>query len=1231
MNISFPKPGIRRRCQRVHNWHVILISLFIIQVYLFAQPTFEHLALNEGVPHNVTRAVHQDKKGFMWFGTMFGLVKYDGKEYKLYQSDPRDSTSISNNEILSIFEDSAGNLWIGTRNGLNRFVEDGDYFIRYYHDPSDSGSISNDAISAICEDHNGALWIGTHDGLNRLSPQYRTTNEFSTTKNPYSFTHYKNNLWDIRSLSDNIVNALYTDKNGILWIGTKNGLNRYNPQDGSFIRYQYYNPRYTKIYAEDIYRIIDRLQREKRALAAIVKPGHYEDLTASFEIHTTLPTLIYAMGEGRSEYRGEIVGELWDFGWLEDASGKIIWKMDFNRTYWAGGGEKNRVQAQVLRLKPGKYTLHFQTDDSHSYNDWNTYPPLRADDWGIQLFQLKAPEEKKVLKALKKTKKTHLNSISYNYVSTITACPDSNALWIGTYGGGLNKFDLTNEYFRHYSTQADSQNGLAGNYILSLFHDTDCRLWVGTTSGLSVMDTKTKTFSTYRHSPFNPSSISSNIVLSILRDRSGLLWFGTYWGGIDKLDLERNKFNHIRKRNTSANQTEQNVVYALGSDDKTLWLGTRLGLLKYNLETHKFEPLPFKQKKAASLNKIFISAIYKDSQNTLWIGTYGQGLWQINGNRLTKVYRYDNKDENSLSNDIIHTVLEDSQGYLWIGTAYGLDRLDPARIQITRFMNKPDDGNSIPANIIYSLYEDESGRLWIGTDGGLSSLDKMRTEFTNYIAGPDKTTGISNNQILSIRQASGKRDNSLWIGTESGLNQFFPSDKTFRHYFEQNGLPNRVIAAILEDEDGYLWLSTNNGLSKFDPKTKLFVNYDMDDGLQSNIFLTGSACRIAKGRLVFGGINGINIFNPLEIKSDSYNPQVRLTRFLVFDNDKKFPRAVWNMDTVFLDYTENFFSIHFAALDYSHPKRIRYVYRLKGMEDRWIQSENNNIASFNNLPAGVYHFEVRATNSDGLWSNNEANLRIIINPPFWQTWWFKLIMVFVFVSMGIFIIYSIIKKEKEKAEINKKISELKLQALRAQMNPHFIFNTLNAIQYFITNNDQKHAFAYLEKFSKLLRRILDYSDKASLPLDKELETLELYMELQLLRFEDKFEYTINVDPAIDIHNTEIPTMIIQPFIENAIQHGLSRLKKKGKIQINLSLKNNQLECTIEDNGIGIKKALELKRKKTPLMKSNGINITRERLSIINAEQRDDIQITVIDLKEKYRTKSGTKVVIHVPV
>ncbi len=314
MDISFQKTSDHSYRDRVQTLPVILILLLMTQVYLLAQPTFEHLALNEGIPHNVTRAVLQDKKGFMWFGTMFGLVKYDGKEYKLYQSDPRDSTSISNNETLSIFEDSAGNLWVGTRNGLNRFIEDHDYFIRYYHDPSDSGSLSNDAVSAICEDPNGALWIGTNDGLNRLSAQYRTVTTFSTSRNPHSFEHFKNNLWDIRSLSDNIINTLYTDKNGILWIGTKNGLNRFNPEDGSFTRYQYYNPKYTKILADDIYRIIDRLQQEKREIAAIVKPGHYKNLSVSFKIRSPLPVLVYGMGEGRSEYRGEIVGELWDFG-----------------------------------------------------------------------------------------------------------------------------------------------------------------------------------------------------------------------------------------------------------------------------------------------------------------------------------------------------------------------------------------------------------------------------------------------------------------------------------------------------------------------------------------------------------------------------------------------------------------------------------------------------------------------------------------------------------------------------------------------------------------------------------------------------------------------------------------------------------------------------------------------------------------------------------------------------
>lgn len=252
-------------------------------------------------------------------------------------------------------------------------------------------------------------------------------------------------------------------------------------------------------------------------------------------------------------------------------------------------------------------------------------------------------------------------------------------------------------------------------------------------------------------------------------------------------------------------------------------------------------------------------------------------------------------------------------------------------------------------------------------------------------------------------------------------------------------------------------------------------------------------------------------------------------------------------------------------------------------------------------------------------------------PPFWQTWWFKVLVGLLVILLFIFVISLFYRSEKRRTDFNKRIAELKLQALRAQMNPHFIFNTINSIQYFISCNDQESAFLYLSKFSKLMRQTLDNSAKSRISIKKELETLQLYMDLQMLRFENRFEYSIKVDPQIDMHNFEIPAMLIQPYIENAINHGISPKKGKGNINVSIKLEESFINCIVEDDGVGINKSMKLKKNSSPDHTSAGMRLTKERLKIINYGKLDNIFVSVLDRSENGGRETGTKVTINIPL
>ncbi|MEJ2544753.1 MAG: histidine kinase [Calditrichaceae bacterium] len=411
----------------------------------------------------------------------------------------------------------------------------------------------------------------------------------------------------------------------------------------------------------------------------------------------------------------------------------------------------------------------------------------------------------------------------------------------------------------------------------------------------------------------------------------------------------------------------------------------------------------------------------------------------------------------------------------------------------------------------------------------------------------------------------------------------------------------------------------------------IFSNNDGADGLKSNMYNIVAFFKFENGELGFAGINGLNIFHPENIISNTYVPPIYITNFKKFDQPVNSDIDLTDISQIELSYNDNYFTIEFVSLDFSHPEKNRYAYKMEGVNEHWIHSKNENFATYTNIDPGEYEFKVRGTNSDGVWNMEGDELTIVIKPPFWMTWWFKLIIISIITLSLVYTLFIIIKREKQKTAINKKISELKLQALQAQMNPHFIFNTINAIQFFINKKDNESAYFYLTKFSRLLRRTLENSEELRIPLEEELETLKLYLELQLLRYGNKFSYHIDIDPKLDTHMIEIPSMVFQPYIENSIQHGFSSTRKGGKLEISIKQKDDMLVCDIVDNGVGIKKSLSLKKEKGSTHISSGMKLTAERLEIINTAHKDNINVSINDLNDTNRKETGTRVTLQIPV
>ena len=467
------------------------------------------------------------------------------------------------------------------------------------------------------------------------------------------------------------------------------------------------------------------------------------------------------------------------------------------------------------------------------------------------------------------------------------------------------------------------------------------------------------------------------------------------------------------------------------------------------------------------------------------------------------------------------------------------------------------------------------------------------------------------------------------MSTDNGLARL--NQETGRFTIRQ-GLPGNDIAAVLAVGDT-VWATTSRGLACIDIRRLKATTFDESDGLPSSEFESDAVARDSGGRIYFGAMRGLVYIQPDRIRLNRYLPPVFVTSFRV--NDRELLQgALSNPPAVVLDYTQNGFTFNMAALSFDNPSGNRYSYRLEGFEDDWNQSGNRPFASYTNGPPDDYVLHVIGANNDGVWNRDGYRLRVIITPPFWQTWWFRIAVLATLIALTVVVarwrVRRLVQEQAEKSELRERIAASEMKALRSQMNPHFLYNSLNAIRLFVLQNDSDNADKYLVKFSRLMRLILENSRQEWVTLASELEQLQLYLELEQLRFGNKFDFLVEAAPGMDKESITIPPMIIQPYIENSILHGIAYKKSRGMIQVRIMPIKDGLECMVDDDGVGRKKAGELKSRTVSSHKSMGLKVTEERLQLISQRSGKSTRITVIDKVDDNGEATGTTVVLQLP-
>ncbi|MBU2554405.1 MAG: histidine kinase [Bacteroidetes bacterium] len=750
----------------------------------------------------------------------------------------------------------------------------------------------------------------------------------------------------------------------------------------------------------------------------------------------------------------------------------------------------------------------------------------------------------------------------------------SGNLWFAT-GSGLLRYEPDSETMVQFLNEKDNPNSLVDNHVLKIFEDRAGNLWFATDGGVNVYNPPAFPFGTYTHIPGIENSPEGYVVTAVAEDKNNNLWVGYEEDGLDFFSPESQSFQHISVDNNSGSGLADNHISALYIDDQyRLWIGLWKGI-GFNLYEPDLERFSLFTYYPGSLEKDWYADFCEDSSGVFYVGFWGaDGLVTFDRKKQTFGSSLQHRFERIICSRLITRLLTDSRNTIWIGTTdCGLHRYFP-------------DGDSA----------------------------------RSYFADGNPVTGLLSNAVGDIHEDKYGR---IWLLT-STLQRYDPDSDLFVDYGEQLGVFTDKPISLLSDSIGNLWIGTEgNGLLKFNPDDFSGSQFFKQDGLQGNTF-TKARYRLSDGRLFFGGVNGFNFFNPMDIKEPTFLPEPMFGRLFVYDHI--YSHDLNYLDKVVLDPESKVFTVELNSTDLVNSERYLYQCKLLGLDQNWVDIDNTQRkVRYAGLSPGKYQLVYRLGDRYGNWTTQVATIEFVLEKPYYQTIWFLLLLIFVLMSL----LYFYVMRREYELKLKNRAVELQQKIFRLQMNPHFVGNALLAIQNYIYLHNPLEAGNYLSDFAKLFRLILNNSKHEFITLSKELETLDLYLKLQSLRFPDKFVYRFEIDDQIDPESYMIPPMLAQPMIENALEHGLFKKQGRGTLIIRFLYRKDHFLFEVDDDGIGLTAALKISSGNT-VHKSSALTITKERIAMLGKKYGF---IVIFDLQEKYSQKgivSGTVVRFTLP-
>lgn len=1005
--------------------------------------------------------------------------------------------------------------------------------------------LPSDQVNTLVKDQTGFIWVGTQEGLARFDG--------------HRFDIFQHQRHDSTSIPNNSIECLLVDHTNRLWVGTTRGLCYYDAG--------------------------------KRAFTAI---------PAKIDSFLSYERILHLY-------------------------------QDESQTLWIG------TPSRLVRLD-------LETDHLTSFNF-----SVQSKDKSIDIARI-------------------------NSILSITSDANPDILWLGTLSG-LIKFNKLNQSYSWYPiVLSNKDEQYLANSIRLLQQLPNGKLLIGSWNGTFLFDPFNQKFQVVKDNGVaNPDLFRSKVVSYLPIPEHNLVGI-TYSTGFCWYHVPSNQ-----PVEAYYNDVTDNKIYSayLIDNQERVWGLSAQGLYQYNPLVNRIRPypFPFQHKLYAIIPRSIIPS--KDKKRFYLVAISFNGIisWEPGQDRwaiipppagtqwkvgIQDMIRLQNGRIIVLAHHHLFEFLEDQQrivplfphldfgapafrrmiegapNELWIGSRRaGLFRLNLNNGALKIYQDELDKSpGDTRHRWIETIYKDSRDQIWIRTAFEYSVYLPSRDTFIHwdsYGLPPEKRFPV-------VSDFQEDKYGNMWMaGEQFGLGMASVNEVekgVIRIVNNEDGLPALNASSLGLDEQGFLWIEHEKGITRYHPFTNEVRYFSAGYGVPRTInqFITP----IQEGKLAVSIYGGIAVFSPKDLSANEELPVPYLTSFKVFDRELKNMDSPELLEAIHLSYRENFFSFEFSALAFNLPDQVRFRYRLVGFDQQWNESGNRRYASYTNIPGGDYVFQLEAANNEGVWNLMPLEVPIHITTAWWKSFWFWIpfgCLSLLTMTLAVrWRIGQVRDQEKIKSEFDKKLVATELHALRAQMNPHFIFNCLNSIDYYIIKNETEKASDYLNRFSRLIRLILQNSRAEYVNLKDELEALKLYMEMESLRFDDQFDYVVRIGSGLQLDNLEIPPLLLQPYVENAIWHGLAK-KSNGKNRLDLTItrQENLLYCRIEDNGIGREAARQMKSTTTGKHRSMGMYLTRDRLHRINRMHNSKADVEITDLKDDSGNALGTRVDIIVPL